>query len=1323
MTAQMNMAGGTEIAASAGARAWSARVGVGVAAVVCVLCWVVVVAFAPGVAFASSGSGLAGLLTSGGPLFVEPPVIRGELYEEHVYSTRAQIIPQVEAFKAEARYRASYSESPTGPWTLANEGSLIAAGGDLPMSIGLDDATFESGNGDGCRVLHHLGPGKTYYARFEVTTAGGEASRTFPFTTKPVAAPEIPLACRQNTAAAEIFKLTENPSRTGATFAAQVETNGLPSEYFFEYTTEPSNPGSWKPFTSGATATVSVAEDYADPVASVSGLAPETEYHARLRVRNAQGSNESERVFTTEPDRPRASADEIRNVTESSARVAGSLDPEGSKTEWRFEVAESPSGPWSAVPGASGTISQEVAEETPEATGPYVFASLSGLSSSKRYYVRLFAKNGAGEGKNGFGEPILTETRDLGEFETVGPPEAVTSGVHALDGESVRLLGEAISKSGALSAEQEISFSATPTGGTFTLTFDGHTTGALAYNSDEQTIRNALEELPEGPSVSVGGFPGGPYSVYFYGSDAAEPLITGDGSGLQPSGTSVNLASVVQGGAAVATTSHFEYVPRSQYEQSGFAGAASTSEVEIVSRYVGQDVPGLQAGQTYMYRLVAGGVQGPVQSLTVPTPAAVSGPSTCANAAQRTGASAALPDCRAYEQITPVDKEGAQELFNYGPTANSGALVGEEVVGEETQHLLVQDPVVNWGTGATDGQSPYLFTRSIKEWGMLAGSAQPQTGVDQITPVLFNGDVAQTAVEVDTGTAGENQSADTEFEVGPIGGPYTRVVSVPRTDLAGSPGHADGWVAASRDFSKLILASEDRELAGTPSGTLSGADLYEYTGRGESLALVNGGVGTCGAHVVSGGEPRGVLSSSNAVSASGSRVFFEAVPGSECSQPSHLYIREDGSRTIDLGAYTFAGSNPEGGEVLLERRNGPQSEYFVDKDLGEPGAIKKIFSQEPAGDGVIASPDLSIVYFRSDDGAVYGYNTATEQLSYLFHAEELEPGEPTPDGRFLYFHGTVSGVPGKSQMFLYDSEQNMLECASCASSFDPEPRLGAYIPYHEAGDLGPLQQQNGWPARTFVTSNGDYAFFDTPAALAKGDIDGEVAPDSEPGAEDQSGEYSTSSDVYEWRRNGIGGCEQLRGCLALITNGRGGFLNLLIGATPSGGDVFIYTVSQLTSTDTDSAGDIYDARIEGGYPPASEGPVECEGEQCSKPANAPDDQTPGSATLSGNGNIQPNTAGTVTKTKTSKPKKTIKPKKKRKKSKGKRRKQTKSHRGHGAPKGRGRSLAVRPHISLHAAGLASLRGPWSVRSWRSAWARSQVVCCPPPRARRSARNR
>ncbi len=1085
------------------------------------------------------------------------------------------------------------------------------------------------------------------------------AQHTFKFTTHEEGAPEI--AKGKNEPSGRTTLGEANYTRTSRVFTGEVETNGAATEYHFEYTTTPSNPASWVPFTTGASGTVSAPEDFAEPVAELTGLEPYTTYYVRLKASNADGAVEQlpelgpYRVdsFTTPTANAVVLMERSRNVTATSARLVGGVQPNGLETSWHFESAPSAGGPWTAIPGLAGTISQAQAEALPEEGIDFVESTYTGLHPSTPYYVRLYASNVLGEGEICYQggiieeqryicEPIIaSEKQGLGTFETSGPPSPTTLAVHALHGESVRLLGAVNPNNVPTSDEQTITIGGAPTGGTFTLTFDGQRTVPIAFDAPAQggpgSVENALKALASAPEVGVNGLAGGPYTVRFYGGDAgvSEPQITADGSGLMPSG-SVTVATIQNGGEGNGTEYYFEYVTQAQFERSGFGEAQRTAEEPVAPadtrQFVGQDVPGLQAGEAYRYRLVASSsavgipVQyGAVESLTAPAPAQVSSVGACPNAQVRTGPSTNLPDCRAYEQVTPVDKEGSQEPFNYGPTVTSGA-----VIGEDGEHAIFEDPVVSWGPGPEGGQSPYFFARAPGAWAMTAGSPEPQTGVQRIVPELYSPDLTQVALEADVYTSlGSGESKEVGYEVGPAGGPYALVASVPRSEAENSSSSVslDGWVASSTDFSKLVLQVADPNLVSPRTTTKSGGnDLYEYSeGR---VKQVNVGSGTCGANVVTGHESLGERSSSHAVSAGGSRVFFEAAPGSDCEAPSHLYVRENGVETVDLGEYRFAGANAQGSEVLLESES-PNPEFSIE-DL-ESGRVEKIFPNGEISSNehvrVAVSADFAAIYFELNNGDLYRYGVAGKSLDYMFRNTAVQSGsknfgDPSPDGRFYYFKGSVGGIPGNDQVFLYDSSENMVECVSCASSFDPEPKLPAFFP-GAFGALGAYKEQDGFPSESYLAGDGDFAFFDTPAALVRGDVDGEVAPTPQAGAEFQSEETSPSSDVYEWRRDGVDGCGQLQGCLALLTNGRGGFLNLLIGTADEGRDVLIYTRSQLVAQDNDNSGDIYDVRSDGGFPPPPARPVECEGDACSTPPSAPNDATPASSTLTGSGNIAP----------------------------------------------------------------------------------------------------
>jgi hypothetical protein len=220
---------------------------------------------------------------------------------------------------------------------------------------------------------------------------------------------------------------------------------------------------------------------------------------------------------------------------------------------------------------------------------------------------------------------------------------------------------------------------------------------------------------------------------------------------------------------------------------------------------------------------------------------------------------------------------------------------------------------------------------------------------------------------------------------------------------------------------------------------------------------------------------------------------------------------------------------------------------------------------------------------------------------------------------------------------------------SCASPFDREPKL-------DAGFFQPesvVASVDGVPNPTVSSANGDYVFFDTAAALVPQDVDGEV-PAS--GNDANSDLYvSVSTDVYEWRKDGVDGCVRVQGCLALISTGRGGLKVELLGTTASGRDVFFTTHESLLPQDADKAGDVYDARIGGGVSPPVPGPVECEGDACSTPASPPNDSTPSSFTFSGVGNLipAPSTKAVVKSKKHKQKKKKLKKKTKKKGKKAK----------------------------------------------------------------------
>lgn len=143
-----------------------------------------------------------------------------------------------------------------------------------------------------------------------------------------------------------------------------------------------------------------------------------------------------------------------------------------------------------------------------------------------------------------------------------------------------------------------------------------------------------------------------------------------------------------------------------------------------------------------------------------------------------------------------------------------------------------------------------------------------------------------------------------------------------------------------------------------------------------------------------------------------------------------------------------------------------------------------------------------------------------------------------------------------------------------------------------------------------ISADGQRVFFDTPDALVPQDVNGEAScplggyPDY----------VLTCSDVYEWHD----------GTISLISGGTSSQPSYLIGTTDSGNDVMFFTRQRLVGWDTDNGVDIYDARLEGGFPEPPAQPPSCEAEACrGTGSGAPATTGAGTAAFQGPGNPAP----------------------------------------------------------------------------------------------------
>ncbi len=666
--------------------------------------------------------------------------------------------------------------------------------------------------------------------------------------------------------------------------------------------------------------------------------------------------------------------------------------------------------------------------------------------------------------------------------------------------------------------------------------------------------------------------------------------------------------------------------------------------------------------------------------LAVPTIAVAA----CPNEAIRTGPSAGLPDCRAYEQVTPVNKEASQDLFTVGTVSIAQAADSGEGSGETfpDRALLFTDSV--FGKNVSETSNTYVFSRSLAGWTMT--SATPANAGDANYALdVFSPDLLNVAEIVETGSSPVVELTPIPAVFGPVGGPYTTAAVFPTAEGEQLIGE---FVGASSNFKDVLLQSLDHELEPLAEQQVGGSHaLYEWAdGHPQLVNVTTGGslTSTCGA--ILGNDDAGGFSH-NAVSNDGSKVFFESPDPTArktepaCQAPTHLYMRlttttagREESETVDVSApesgvsdpqgfqkVGYAGADTNGSRVLFltETELTADDLGYHDPELYEYDTETRKLTRVSRGtsgtaDGnltegwAIISADGSTVYFAAhgqvaagapstgvEEENVYRYDTTSGATTYIttvntndysqisgrlpvfpwsFGPSVYSNWYTTPNGRFLVFwssrdltgYNPNAGNPSGRirELYRYDAADGSLVCVSCL------PHGGLANGSAEFAELTQTVNTPDDRSPRPISDNGGRVFFDSPDQLVPQDTNG-------------------VRDVYEWEQEGVGSCadgdgDENGGCLYLISSGRDSIASVFNDASASGDDVFFGTHAQLAPTDTDFAGDLYDARVNGGFPPPAS-TVACSGEGCKPPASPPPSLfgPPASATFSGHGNPAP----------------------------------------------------------------------------------------------------
>ncbi len=694
------------------------------------------------------------------------------------------------------------------------------------------------------------------------------------------------------------------------------------------------------------------------------------------------------------------------------------------------------------------------------------------------------------------------------------------------------------------------------------------------------------------------------------------------------------------------TTYHFQYGPTSSYGSSTEEGAPIGGGS---ARSVSQQIDGLAPGTTYHFRIVAKNsyatIEGPDVSFT--TAGAVD---SCTNAALRTGFGFNLPDCRAYEQASQIDKGGSS-----AGTSNNITMVAEDGNGV-TYGTTAGFPTPS-GTGEV---APVVARRDASGWhtnGLAPAS-------DEASIKIISG--------LDPNLLTSQSTVEGAFEIGDTGeGTWT-------CPFSGPPGLSPTIPSYAVDPSHFLIGSS----SALTSDALEGKEnLYEYDHGSLSLAdrvpafpatsCDDQGGSACVA--APGGAANGAE-----ISGDGSRVVF-AEAGS-----GRIYLRE-GGRTIQVNVSQAAGTDPNGhkpavlwtvsaeastvfftscekltddstavstvGDSCTEMAGSPQHRvqgsdlYSYDAGTGQLTDLTVDDYADPLGADVrqvlASSPDGSYVYFaaqgRLAPDASAGACSASCEL-YMVH----DGGAPiavaglslsnetfganssiASDGTLAFTsHNQLTSYEneGKAEIYRYHPGDPAVTCVSCdPSGVTPVGSASTDGGLPAVNIIGAIQTPH---PRRVISSDGRRVFFETPDALVPADTNGDAGCPLTPGG-------LACTDVYEWEADGAGSCDSAAengGCLYLISSGTSDHHSYLAGASASGSDVFIDTQDRLVAQDEDGLYDVYDARVGGGIasqqqtsPPPCGGAEQCHGPLTSSPA-APG---AGTAAFQGPGNSKP----------------------------------------------------------------------------------------------------
>jgi hypothetical protein len=670
-------------------------------------------------------------------------------------------------------------------------------------------------------------------------------------------------------------------------------------------------------------------------------------------------------------------------------------------------------------------------------------------------------------------------------------------------------------------------------------------------------------------------------------------------------GTEAELQARIEASGG-ATHYVFEYISQQAFEEAGnsFSGAQVAGGGTLLAAAQEADVfvpvSALMPGTAYRFRVIADNDAGEdlaEAGFTTYSDAPIS--STCDNQALRTTFSALLPDCRAYELVTPPDTNGR-------PPRGVG-FVGDRFPTLEASPLgsavsFITEGGILPGTGGAGGLNGDLYrsTRGPNGWSSIGAGP---SGAESTAPSPGSTSPDQnfsfwTASQQGSAVVNEESTNYVHYPDGHsalVGRGQLGTDPIARGRLITDGGSHIIFETRAINGKQAVKLEPNAPAAGTKA-------VYDRTADEVT-------------HVVS-------LLPDNITPAAGEDARFLGASadgaGIAFSIANTLYLRVNNEVTFEIGdGLDFAGVSQGGGRIFYVKAG---NLYVFDtaakKEIAftssgnatvvnvSPNGSRAYFLSTTAISGAGANPNGALAkagkqnLYLSEEGEIRFVATVTARdvegelrsdgrvdgLGLWISSVETgrisnDPSRLNPDGSVLLFQSRaiLDGYDplGFPQVYRYDSVANRLHCLSCIPTKEPAAG-GASLQ-----STSPTQDSPGpFSAFGFVPnlrSDGRRAFFQSTEALVSADND-------------------DVQDVYEWEEGGVGSCTRPGGCIYLITSGQSAGDNYLFGVSQSGADVFFTTTDVLTGFDAGDTPSIYDARVNGGFPEPNV--RACSGEGC-----------------------------------------------------------------------------------------------------------------------------